>query len=146
MLEEVSGPPPDGAGTPQAQVLSSAEPEGQVVLVVDDNEAFRYSVGRALSAHGYRVLEASNGDEALDVISDHEVTILLLDLVMPGLNGVELLRVLSRRKARRPMRVIVCSGKRPITEESEQFLASVGVTDCLDKPFTNEQLLQTIKG
>ena len=115
------------------------------VLVVDDSEAFRYAIGRSLAREGYRVLEASNGDEALDQIVDNEVKALVVDLVMPGLSGVELLRVLSQRKGQRPIHVIACTGALPITAQLRQTLASIGVTRVLEKPFSTDELLQALR-
>ena len=131
---------------PEERNRAARPPREVAVLVVDDSEAFRYAIGRSLAHEGYRVLEASNGDEALDVLADNDdVQALVVDLVMPGLSGVELLRVLAQRKVRKPLHIVVCTGQLPVTQELREVLASVGVTSLLTKPCTLEQLLEAFK-
>jgi CheY-like chemotaxis protein len=115
------------------------------VLLVDDSEAFRYAIARSLTGNGYRVREASNGDEALDVLADEVMGAMVVDLVMPGLNGIELLRILARRNPRPPMHIVACTGILPISEHLRAVLRPLGVTTLLGKPFTTEELLQALK-
>ncbi|MBL8118301.1 MAG: response regulator, partial [Anaerolineae bacterium] len=62
------------------------------VLVVDDEGAIRYSVSKTLQRIGYQVDEASSGEEALDMITKREYEVILTDIRMPGLTGVDLLK------------------------------------------------------
>jgi CheY-like chemotaxis protein len=64
----------------------------RVVLVVDDNKDLRESLRDLLLLMGHTVLEASNGDEALQVMATETVDVVVTDLYMPGLNGMELMR------------------------------------------------------
>jgi CheY-like chemotaxis protein len=68
------------------------------LLVVDDDQTQRMLLTRLLSAAGYVVDEAANGDEALDLASENEYSLALLDYQMPGLNGVSLFAELHRRQ------------------------------------------------
>ena len=62
------------------------------VLVVDDEGAIRYSVSKTLQRIGYQVDEAASGEEALDLIGKREYEVILTDIRMPGVTGVELLK------------------------------------------------------
>src|SRR6185503_4709946 len=73
------------------------------VLIVDDDTMFRESLRASLEHEGFRVLEASTGDEALHVMADERVEVLVTDLSMPGLNGIELLRAMSKRSSATPL-------------------------------------------
>src|SRR5215510_3132581 len=77
------------------------------VLVVDDHADFRHSLCQSIQMQGHRVVEASTGDEALDVMSDVPVSCLVTDISMPGLNGVELIRQVRKRAAHHDPRIIV---------------------------------------
>jgi CheY-like chemotaxis protein len=90
--EAVPQPP-----TPPAQSLSGDE----TILLVEDDEVVRMLVGEALRGYGYTVVEASKGDEALELSRSHAGTIdlLLTDVVMPGMSGAELADLLSAERA-----------------------------------------------
>lgn len=73
--------------------MGEVAPENAFVLVVDDEKAIRYSVSRTLQKAGYQVMEAGSGEEALAILADHKVEVVLTDIKMPeGLDGVDLLR------------------------------------------------------
>jgi DNA-binding NtrC family response regulator len=84
--------------------------KGETILVVDDDESVRHVVAVSLQSFGYRVLEASSGQEALDVSRRYEgrIELLVTDVVMPGMNGLELARQIM--ELRPEVRVIVMSG------------------------------------
>jgi len=73
--------------------MAEIAPENATVLVVDDEKAIRYSVSRTLQKAGYQVSEAGSGEEALVVLTENHIDVVLTDIRMPnGLDGVELLR------------------------------------------------------
>jgi two-component system, cell cycle sensor histidine kinase and response regulator CckA len=116
-----AGAPPAGAGT---------------VLVVEDEAAVRRIVRRLLEQRGYRVLEATNGNEALTVFERHrqEVRLLVTDLMMPGVGGRELV---ARLRARAPaLRVLFMSGYSGDAVRTHGELAPD--TAFVEKPFTIE--------
>ena len=67
--------------------------EQQTILVVDDNKEIVFSLGKLLEYEGYRVLKAYDGIEALEVLRDSQVDLILLDVMMPRLNRSEERRV-----------------------------------------------------
>jgi two-component system response regulator MprA len=105
------------------------------VLVVDDDNSVRQLLSRTLAASGYSVDSASNGEEALERIQAGHPDLVVLDLMMPVLDGWGVLRRL--RGAPDPPRVIVLSAvgdcRRAIRE---------GAAGCLPKPFRLKQLLE----
>lgn len=112
------------------------------VLVVDDEPSLRTVARRILERHGYRVIEAASGDEALPVIADPSVQfdVLLTDLVMPGINGRELI---ARCEGYRPSVPVVCmtgfAG-----ESDDQHWDRKNLVEILSKPFTAEGLERAI--
>jgi CheY-like chemotaxis protein len=78
------------------------------ILVVDDDEAVRKTLARIVAADGHRVIEASNGARALEAMQGAEIDLVITDVVMPEMEGLELLR--RMRKQSDPPKVIVISG------------------------------------
>jgi len=104
------------------------------ILVVDDDAAVRKLARRTLLDAGHRVLEAADGAEALSMIERRKPDMLILDLVMPPPDGIEVLRVLRSRKETEslPVLVLTSSGDEDSTRTSTELRA----TDFLNKPFT----------
>ncbi|MBI5386224.1 MAG: response regulator [Verrucomicrobia bacterium] len=110
----------------------------QSILVVDDEEMVLTMAQMVLSSHGYNVMTASSGEKALEVMarSQTQVDLLVTDMVMPGMNGRELI---EKVRASSPATRIVCStGCSPAQ-------AGGGEVDFLLKPFTSQQLLRKVK-
>jgi two-component system cell cycle sensor histidine kinase/response regulator CckA len=111
------------------------------VLLVEDEPMVRAVAERALSRHGYRVITADNGEEALDVIGrGEEIDLLLSDVVMPGMDGPAM--VAEARKQRPELKVLFMSGY-----AEEQLRESLGVDDAhfLPKPFSVQDLAEAAK-
>jgi len=83
---------------PAETILDSPQPGGGAILIVEDEESLRVSVSQLLRKHGFTVMEAADGDAAVDVISSHgcEIGVILLDLVLPGQSSVNILDCLQR--------------------------------------------------
>ncbi|MEW6475315.1 MAG: response regulator transcription factor [Actinomycetota bacterium] len=110
------------------------------VLVVDDSGEAREAARRALDRAGFAVTEASNGDEALKAVTADPPDLILLDLGMPGMGGLEVLTEI-RRTSELP--VIVLSGR---AEESERVVAlEMGADDYIVKPFLVRELPARIR-
>ncbi len=113
------------------------------ILVTDDESDLRYILSRILKREGYEVLEAADGQEALDIFAKHGDTIdcVLLDFSMPKLSGEEVQQ--SIRKVRKDLPIVMMSG---FSEEEviERFRES-GISGCLQKPVSAEMLLEAIR-
>ena len=113
---------------------------GEVVMVVDDNKEIVYSISELLKYEGYRVIPAYDGMEALNLLEQNPVDLILLDVMMPRLNGLSALMKL-REKYRIP--VIILSAK---TEESDKVSGLVlGADDYVEKPFNPLELIARVK-
>ena len=114
------------------------------ILLVDDVPAVRLSIRAALEAIGYQVLEAADGKEALDLLGSQAVDLIVTDLWMPNLDGVELLKRLRATNAN--IRVIAISGggmRKPI-DVSAALAQTWGADAVLYKPFDNDDLVNEI--
>jgi two-component system KDP operon response regulator KdpE len=110
------------------------------VLIVDDERAIRRFLRASLTAHGYTVFEASSGREALSAVTGDRPDLIILDLGLPDLNGIEVVRQL-REWTRIP--IIVLS----VREEEATKVAAldVGADDYLTKPFGMAELMARIR-
>lgn len=102
------------------------------VLVVDDESALRESVRRGLVAEGWTVDVAADGDEGLWAAGESEYDAIVLDLMMPGLNGYEVVREMRRKGIWTP--VLVLTAKDGEYDEADAF--DLGADDFLVKPFS----------
>jgi excisionase family DNA binding protein len=114
---------------------------GPLVLVVDDDAKLREYMHVNLELAGYSVAEAENGQQALEAIDDQAPDLVLLDLVMPGVDGWQLLRQLQERHGSIP--VIMFSGK--ADEHAAAEAAEHGAHGYVGKPFDPEELLARAK-
>jgi two-component system KDP operon response regulator KdpE len=110
------------------------------VLVVDDEKPLRDFVRRNLEARGYKVLKAANGLEALAIFKNEQVDLVILDIMMPRLDGLETARHI-REDSHVPIIILTAMG-----EEADKVRAfDLGVDDYLTKPFGVGELLGRIK-
>ena len=114
---------------------------GPLVLVVDDDPRLREFLRVSLEASGYSVSEAEGGEQALVAIADERPALVLLDVVMPGVGGWELLRRLEERHGSIP--VIMFSGQ--VDEASARAAAEGGARGLIGKPFDPRELLARAK-
>ena len=96
------------------------------ILIVDDDPTFRAELRSLLEAQGYQLFEASTGDEALDVLCDQAIQVLVTDLTMPGLNGFELLRMLKGRPSHTGAVLVAVTAKYAIDIPLKDVLSSLG--------------------
>jgi len=111
-----------------------------IVLVVDDEKSLRDFVRRNLEARHYKVLTASNGLEALATFNNENIDLVILDLMMPHLDGLETTRRI-RESSKTPIIILTALG-----EESDKVQAfDLGADDYLTKPFGVGELMGRIK-
>jgi signal transduction histidine kinase len=118
--------------------MSAAQIENPVVLVVDDARDSRFLIRCALVAAGFQVVEASDGQEALELLSRVRFDVVLLDVCMPGMTGYEVCRELKANEATRKLPVILMSAVADRHAIAQGF--AVGGVDYLAKPFRGEEL------
>ena len=107
-------------------------------LVVDDSRSMRAIISRLLRTHQYQVLEAENGGQALEVLSEHpEISLVITDYNMPEMDGFELSRRIRKKKSKDHLAIIGVSGLGE-SNISARFLKN-GANDFISKPFANEE-------
>ena len=116
--------------------------EGPVVLVVDDDPAVREVVRANLEAEGYAVQEAASAREGLAALEEEGPDLVLLDVMMPEVDGWEMLRQVQERFGAGAIPVIVFSGQ---VEEPVADVASRGASGFLGKPFDLQRLIDQTK-
>src|SRR5215207_7819608 len=111
-------------------------------MIVDDEEAARYGMRRALSTFGYNITEAGSAEAARALLKQHEPDLLLLDVNLPGLSGLDFLRELKSANGNAPLVIIVTAhGSERMAVEA----VKAGAHDYISKPFELDDLRLVIK-
>ncbi len=113
---------------------------GASILVVDDEQEIVRALQRALTAHEYTVLTASSGEEAIEMVNQHRPDLILLDLLLPGMSGLEVCR---RVRAVSNVPIIVLSVKE--TERDKVEALDLGADDYVAKPFGINEVLARVR-
>lgn len=114
------------------------------ILLVDDDEMVRYSLKRYLSKEGYNVTEAENGVSALKQIEEAQFDLIITDIIMPEMEGLELITAL--RESYPLMPIIAMSGGGRMNKAEYLSIANMmGVMATLSKPFAPEELVGAVR-
>jgi DNA-binding response OmpR family regulator len=134
----------DGAGRDGREEVAMGVATRPRILVVDDDERVRTVVTWQLEADGFLVHEAGDGDDALDLIERERPDLLVLDLSLPRLGGLDVIRRVRRGGAGRPdLPVIVLSGR---SGETDRIVGlDLGADDYLVKPFSPGELAARVR-
>ena len=111
------------------------------ILVVDDDKNTRLFLKAVLEDAGYKVTTAKNGIDALDVIDKDHIDLIVLDIMMPKMDGYELTR--SLREANNSLPILMISAKQLPADKHKGFM--VGTDDYITKPIDDEEMLYRIK-
>ena len=114
-----------------------------LVLVVDDDDRLREFVRVNLEMDGYSVREAANAEEGLAALEEESPDLILLDVMMPGMDGWDMLRRVQERHGVGTIPVIMFSGK--VEEGTAERAAEQGAQAFLGKPFDPQQLIESTK-
>jgi CheY-like chemotaxis protein len=154
LVADLVSPPPPTRGLPshkppvnmQTETLirnksSSARALGSrgLVLVVDDDEANRMLLRDPLEAHGYEIVEAENGEQALQKVAQRPPDVILLDVMMPQMDGFEVCRRLKEDARTAPIPVLIITA---LSERMERMMGiAAGASDFLTKPVDLQELI-----
>lgn len=111
-------------------------PKRTVLLIVEDDDVQRRQMSRLLKAEGYEVSQASAGDEAIRMLSEQKIDLVLTDRRMPGVGGVELLNHIRANYPRIPVAIVTA-----YPEDLENLKPNA----ILVKPFGSEQLTELVR-
>ena len=116
------------------------EPENKNILVVDDDREIVRAIALTLEAEGYFVYKAYDGMEALDLVATRNIHLIIIDVMMPRLDG---LSAIMRIREGKNLPIIVLSAK---SENSDKVLGlSMGADDYVTKPFNPQELAARVK-
>lgn len=116
----------------------------QTILIVDDSAVERYHLNTMLRDKGYVVMEAADGQEAIDKARANRPDLVLMDVIMPGANGFQVTRQISKDSALADVPVVLCTSKD--SETDRVWGLRQGAKGYLVKPVQAEQLFKTIAG
>jgi DNA-binding response OmpR family regulator len=138
---------------PQAEVAAEQSSEAEsadeeiisdntkkTIMVIDDSIVIRKMIEIALEEEDYNIITAISGKEGLETIEKESPNLVILDMMLPDMNGIEVLKTIKTEKK---LPVIMLSGK-----DSPQLIETakeVGVDDFLPKPFRDEELVEKVK-
>jgi DNA-binding NtrC family response regulator len=113
------------------------------ILVVDDDAAMRIVLERTLTRDGHDVTLAINGADALRVLETSSFDLIITDLVMPDVEGLQLLREIRKRPSA-PKVIAMSGGGRGSASDYLELAKLLGAAATLKKPFTPQQLIETM--
>ena len=113
------------------------------ILLVDDSKTELHHLSELLSKRGYSVRTAENGDEAMRRLGDEKPDLILMDVVMPGQNGFQLTRAITRDARFADVPVIMCTSKNQETDKV--WGMRQGARDYVVKPVDADELIKKIK-
>lgn len=113
------------------------------ILVVDDQPVIRQIARSTLQSQGYEILEASNGEDALEIAREERPDLVLLDVRMPGISGLDVCRALKRDPGTSHIKIVMLTGEL-LDEDREEGLRE-GADEYFTKPFSPIQLLNKLR-
>ncbi|MDH5491188.1 MAG: response regulator [Myxococcales bacterium] len=111
------------------------------ILIVDDEDNHRRSLAIGLRLEGFEVVEAAGGEEALDILADTSVHLAIVDLMMPGINGLDVAR---RMRFRAPGVKVVLTSAYHLSER-QLDRADVGALGFIPKPYQLQELIDFVR-
>ena len=114
------------------------------VLIVDDDPKTRRVLREILEPLNHSVLEAGNGREALPLVAQHEPDLMIVDILMPEIDGLETIRYLRRKGYRMPI-IAMPAGKYLTAKRYSEFAKTFGADDVLMKPFGRAEVLKVLR-
>ena len=112
------------------------------ILVIDDSPTERHVLVEILNKGGYDIITAESGDEGIEKARAEQPDLILMDVVMPGLNGYQATRTLTRDESTKHIPVIVCTSKGQETDKI--WGLRQGAHDYMTKPINGDELLMKI--
>jgi two-component system chemotaxis response regulator CheY len=115
----------------------------KTVLIVDDSESIRELVGLTLESSGYKVDKGVDGVDALKLLDGREINLVITDLNMPNMDGIQLIREVRKREGYSAVPILMLTTESQAVKKEEAKLA--GATGWIVKPFVQEKLLDVVK-
>jgi len=138
-LDELRAPV---AAAPQGSKKQGGKMSIRRILIVDDSPTERHVLNDMLTKSGYEVMASDNGEDAIQKAKSLRPDLILMDVVMPGLNGFQATRAISRDPDTRAIPIILCTSK---SQETDKIWGMrQGARDYIVKPVNRDELLEKI--
>lgn len=112
------------------------------ILIVDDCKEIRQLVKTTLEMSDYRVFEASNGSKALEIAKKNKPDVIIMDLMMPMMDGIEATRILTNDPETKDCHIIILTGS---DEKYRKMVTDAGADDVFIKPFSPLDLISKVE-
>ncbi len=113
------------------------------ILIVDDEEDILELVKFNLAREGYKTMLAATGEQALDLVEENRVDLIILDLMLPGIDGLEVTRILRNDPAKQNIPIVMLTAK---GDESDIITGlELGANDYISKPFSVKELIARVR-
>jgi CheY-like chemotaxis protein len=130
----------------EALLFSCKEVTTKRILVVDDNPEVTELVQTILDSHSYLCVTANSGQQCLDLLKIHKFDLVLLDLAMPEMSGLQVLSILGENPETRPNNIVIFTASADYTDKDLQKVSEwYGAIERVPKPFTEEELMTVIE-
>ena len=113
------------------------------LLIVEDNIDLIHVVGLTLELQGYEVIRATDGKQALNAVSIYRPDLILLDMSLPDIDGLEVALLIRQDQLNQSIRILATTGRDPF--KYKEKYRQTGCNDYLSKPFTPKELVSKIK-
>jgi two-component system cell cycle response regulator len=111
------------------------------LLTIDDSKTIRLILARAFKEYDCALIEASNGEEGLKAAAEHKPDLIILDITMPQMDGIQMLTLLREKGDNTPVVMLTAEGG----STSVQRAGHLGVSDYISKPFQNDALIAKVE-
>jgi len=118
-------------------------PEEATILIVDDSRTAIAVLKKTLEPTGYSIISAADGEEGIDMAKLHQPDLILMDVIMPGLNGFQATRILRKDESTKNIPIIIISGNEQATEKF--WGLRVGANGFLAKPVDRAELFHLFR-
>ncbi len=118
-------------------------PDEATILIVDDSKTAIAVLKKTLEPTGYSIISAANGEEGIEMAKIHSPDLILMDVIMPGLNGFQATRILRKDEATKTIPIIIISGNEQATEKF--WGLRVGANGFLAKPVERSELFHLFR-
>ena len=123
--------------------MNAEQPETDVILIVDDNPTNLAVLFECLSESGFEVWMAQDGETALEQVAEEQPDLILLDVLMPGIDGFETCRQLKEKPATQDIPIVFMTALAEMVDKVKGF--NLGAVDYITKPFQREEVLSRIQ-
>lgn len=116
---------------------------GSTILVVDDSKTIVFTLKKILDQDGYNTIVACNGLEAINMAKKEDPDLILMDIIMPGINGFRATRIIKNNADTSDIPIIMMSGDHQAMQEF--WVSKIGAKDFLNKPFKRGEIFTKIE-